>query len=45
VKENLPFVRFVDSLDAALAETHAKFPGQASVLVFPHAGITYPVLG
>jgi nickel-dependent lactate racemase len=45
VKENLPFVRFVDSLDAALAETRAKFPGDASVLVFPHAGITYPVMG
>jgi lactate racemase len=42
-KENLPFVRFVDSLEAGLAEAHTRFPARARVLAFPHGGITYPV--
>jgi hypothetical protein len=45
VKANLPFFQFVPDLDAALAAARVRFPGEASVLVFPHAGITYPVLG
>ena len=44
VKENLPFVEFVDTLDQALALAQRRFPTQAKVLVFPHGGITYPVL-
>jgi lactate racemase len=44
VKANLPFVQFADSAEQALQIAHAKFPAQAKVLVFPHGGITYPVL-
>ncbi|HVN54808.1 MAG TPA: nickel-dependent lactate racemase [Anaerolineaceae bacterium] len=44
VKENLPFVEFADTLEQALERAGQKFPGQAKVLVFPHGGITYPVL-
>jgi hypothetical protein len=42
-RENLPFVRFVDSLDAGLAEARKRFPARARVLAFPYGGITYPV--
>jgi nickel-dependent lactate racemase len=41
----LPFVRFVDSPEEALAIARRRFPRQADVLVFPHGGVTYPVLG
>ncbi len=44
VQENLPFVRFAPTPEAALAEARKRFPGQASVLVFPHGGMTYPIL-
>lgn len=42
-KANLPFVRFVDSLEAALAEARARFPQRARLLAFPYGGVTYPV--
>jgi len=42
VKENLPFVRFVESLDKALQVARECFPHQARVLIFPHGGTTYP---
>jgi nickel-dependent lactate racemase len=44
VKANLPFVQFADSPEQALAIAREKNPGEAKVLVFPHGGITYPVL-
>jgi len=44
VRANLPFVVFVDSLDSAIERVRSKFPGKASVLVFPHGGSTYPIL-
>ncbi|MGD0752670.1 MAG: hypothetical protein ABSA23_14840 [Anaerolineales bacterium] len=40
----LPFVTFVKSLEAGLVYARAKFPRQASLLVFPHGGSTYPIL-
>jgi len=43
-QSNLPFVTFVESLEAGLAYARAKFPHKASVLVFPHGGSTYPIL-
>jgi lactate racemase len=42
VKENLPFVRFVESLDKALQVARKCFPHQARVLIFSHGGTTYP---
>ena len=44
VHENLPFIRFSPSPQAALAFAQKKFPGKAEVVVFPHAGSTYPIL-
>jgi lactate racemase len=41
---NLPFVTFVDSLEAGLAFARHKFPHKAGVLIFPHGGSTYPIL-
>ncbi|MGD0879448.1 MAG: nickel-dependent lactate racemase [Anaerolineales bacterium] len=43
-RANLPFVTFVESLEAGLAYARAKFPHKASLLVFPHGGSTYPIL-
>ncbi len=43
-KENLPFVTFFDSPAAALQQAQARFPTRAEVLVFPHGGMTYPIL-
>ncbi|MDD5368982.1 MAG: nickel-dependent lactate racemase [Anaerolineaceae bacterium] len=42
-KSHLPFVRFADSLPAAVEMARQRAPHHASVLVFPHGGITYPV--
>lgn len=41
----LPFVQFVDSPQEAIAIARRRFPRQADVLVFPHGGVTYPILG
>ena len=43
-RANLPFVTFVESLDAGLVYARRKFPRKAKVLVFPHGGSTYPIL-
>ena len=43
-RDNLPFVTFVESLEAGLAQARDKFPHKAKVLVFPHGGSTYPIL-
>jgi hypothetical protein len=42
-KSHLPFVRFADSLPAALEMARQRVPRNASVLVFPYGGITYPI--
>lgn len=42
-KENLPFVRFAADTATALELARQRLPGEASVLVFPLGGITYPV--
>jgi nickel-dependent lactate racemase len=44
VKENLPFIDFVDSVEEGIAEAAKRFPGKADVLVFPNGGSTYPIL-
>jgi nickel-dependent lactate racemase len=44
VRASLPFVRFVDSPEEAIAGARGLLPGKADVLVFPHGGITYPIL-
>jgi nickel-dependent lactate racemase len=44
VRTKLPFVTFVGSVEGALAAARRRFPGRAEVLVFPHGGITYPIL-
>jgi hypothetical protein len=38
-------VEFVDSPAAALARAVQLAGDRASVLAFPHGGVTYPVLG
>jgi lactate racemase len=40
---NLPFVRFAATVEQALAAARSRFPNQASVLVIPHGGSTYPI--
>jgi nickel-dependent lactate racemase len=44
VRENMPFVTFVDRPEEALAYARQRAPEEASVLVFPHGGTTYPIL-
>lgn len=44
IHERLPFVTFVKSVEAGMAVAHQKFPGRASVAVFPYGGSTYPIL-
>jgi nickel-dependent lactate racemase len=44
VKGNLPFVTFDEDLDSAIQQARRRFPGDASVLIFPHGGTTYPAL-
>jgi lactate racemase len=41
---NLPFVEFAPTPEAALAVARQVCPTRADVLVFPHGGITYPLL-
>ena len=45
VRASLPFVEFVDSVEEAIASARKRFAGRAEVLVFPHGGNTYPILG
>lgn len=44
IHENLPFVIFQENIEAAMAYARSRFPGEASVLVFPNGGSTYPIL-
>lgn len=44
VQAKLPFVTFIDSVDEAVAAAERRLSGPANVLVFPHGGITYPIL-
>ncbi len=44
VQENLPFVDFLPTAQAAIERARLRFPGAARVLVFPHGGSTYPIL-
>jgi nickel-dependent lactate racemase len=37
----MPFVRFIESPEEAIALARRQFPGRARVLVFPHGGTTY----
>ncbi len=39
---NLPFARFLPTLEQTVEAAHRKLPGKAGVLVFPYGGITYP---
>lgn len=44
VRASLPFVQFVESPEEAIERARRLLPGGAEVLVFPHGGITYPIL-
>ena len=44
VRASLPFVQFVDSPEEAISRAGEIVLGKAEVLVFPHGGITYPIL-
>lgn len=44
-QKGLPFVQFTASPEEGLELARKRFPRRAEVLVFPHGGITYPVLG
>ena len=45
IHERLPFVTFVSSPEEAIRLAQEKAPKKAKVLVFPHGGMTYPILG
>ncbi|PKO13206.1 MAG: hypothetical protein CVU39_20120 [Chloroflexi bacterium HGW-Chloroflexi-10] len=45
IHERLPFVEFVDSLEEAMRIAEQRFPGAADVILAPHAGMTYPIIG
>jgi lactate racemase len=45
VKANLPFVDFVDSPQQAVEMAKQKVGSKADVLLFPHGGSTFPILG
>jgi nickel-dependent lactate racemase len=44
IHENLPFVSFVPSVQAALEQARRQFPHKADVVVLPFGGSTYPIL-
>jgi len=44
IHERLPFVSFVASPQEGLARAQQRFPKEASVLVLPHGGSTYPIV-
>ena len=44
VRENLPFVSFVDQPMDAIRRAAQQFPGPAEVVVLPFGGSTYPIL-
>jgi lactate racemase len=44
VRENLVFVEFINSPAAGIEIARQKFPGKADVAIFPHGGMTYPIL-
>jgi lactate racemase len=44
-KSHLPFVEFVENVDASMNIARRRFPQQAEVLIFPYGGITYPIIG
>jgi len=44
VRAGLPFVEFVEQPADAISKARGLLPGRAEVLVFPHGGITYPIL-
>jgi lactate racemase len=44
VHENLVFVEFIKSPEAGIEIARQKFPGKADVAIFPHGGMTYPIL-
>ncbi|MGQ9667250.1 MAG: hypothetical protein ACUVWB_08045 [Anaerolineae bacterium] len=44
ISQRLRFLDFNADLETALRKAAAGAPANASVLVFPHAGVTYPIL-
>jgi hypothetical protein len=44
VRASLPFAEFVESPQEAVARARRLLPGKADVVVFPHGGVTYPIL-
>jgi len=44
IHERLPFVSFVNSVEEGIELAQQRYPKEASVLIFPNGGITYPIL-
>ena len=44
IQARMPFVEFTATVEQALSLAQQRFPRQAEVLVFPHGGITYPII-
>jgi lactate racemase len=44
IHERLPFVSFIDHPQKAIDQAAIAHPGKREVLVFPHGGMTYPIL-
>ncbi len=45
VRDNLVFIEFVDSPEEGIEKARQKFHRQADVAIFPHGGMTYPIVG
>ena len=44
-RDNLVFIEFVNSPDEAIELARQKFSKKAEVAIFPHGGMTYPIVG
>jgi lactate racemase len=44
-RDNLIFMEFVNSPEEAIEMARQKFPQKAEVAIFPHGGMTYPIVG
>jgi hypothetical protein len=42
--EMILFVEFMENMETAVARARMAFPGQTRTLVFPYAGVTYPII-
>lgn len=44
IQDRLPFITFAPDVPAAMELARQRFPNSAEVIIFPHGGITFPVI-